>query len=138
MHDPEYIEKDGVQYLKVGSYTPPDEEGNGEVIERVYFQQGYVFKDAYAYKHEPDKVCYIPELSDEKYTRNDFLRICHEQEEFADELFDMVDWQHPESLMDDWFNNNEWKECTGCGKLVNYGDGCNDKKCPNCGTEVED
>ena len=138
MHDPEYIEKDGVKYLKVGSYTPPDEEGNGEVIDREYFQQGYIFKDAYAYMHEPDKVCYIPELSEEKYTREDFLRICNGQKDFADQLFDGVDWQHPESLKEDWFVNNEWLTCPNCGNLVDYGDGCNDKKCPNCGTEVED
>lgn len=33
--------------------------------------------------------------------------------------------------------NGEWVECEGCGKIINYGDGCNDTKCPNCGKAVE-
>lgn len=38
---------------------------------------------------------------------------------------------------EDWFANGEWVECEGCGKIINYGDGCNDTKCPNCGKAVE-
>ena len=64
--------------------------------------------------------------------------MCNCQEEFADELFEEVDWQHPETLMVDWFVNNEWVRCEKCGRLINYGDGCNDKKCPSCGWEVKE
>lgn len=39
--------------------------------------------------------------------------------------------------MEDWFVNNEWVRCEKCGRLINYGDGCNDKKCPSCGWEVK-
>lgn len=121
--------------LKVGSI----EEKDGEyVIDREYYRQGRIFKDEDAYRNRKDEPCYVPELSDSVYTGNDFLEMCNGQQEFADELFEGVDWQHPESLMQDWFVNNEWLICEGCGKLVDYGDGCNDKKCPNCGRSVEE
>ena len=67
----------------------------------------------------------------------DFLEVCNCQQDLADELFEGVDWQHPESLKEDWFVNGEWVECEGCGKIINYGDGCNDTKCPNCGRKVK-
>lgn len=120
--------------LKVGSI----EEKDGKyVINREFYGQGMIFKDEEAYRNRKDEPCYAPELSDAVYTGQSFLDMCHGQQDFADELFEAVDWQHPETLMEDWFANNEWVICEGCGKLVNYGDGCNDKKCPFCGKEVE-
>ena len=56
--------------LKVGSYTPPDENGEGEKIVREFYGQGHIFKDEDAFYHRPDDPCYIPELSDTVYTRN--------------------------------------------------------------------
>ena len=129
------------EYLKIGEYIPADEEnGTPEAISRDYYRQGCIFKDEEAYLDEehPDRICYIPELSDSLYSRQDFLDMCRGQTEFADELFEGCDWQHPESLMNDWFVNNEWVECRYCGRLINYGDGCNDTKCPNCGKECEE
>lgn len=129
------------KYLKIGEYTPADEEfGAPEVIERGYYRQGWIFKDEEAYLDEehPDRICYIPELSDSLYSRKDFLDMCNGQKEFADELFYESDWQHPESLMTDWIVNNEWVKCRHCGSLIDYGDGCNDTKCPKCGEEYEE
>lgn len=129
------------EYLKIGEYIPADaESGTPEVIDRDYYRQGWIFKDEEAYcdKEHPERVCYIPELSDSLYTRQDFLDMCKGQTEFADELFEGCDWQHPETLMEDWFRNDEWLICQNCGKLVNYGAGCNDTKCPNCGKEREE
>lgn len=129
------------EYLKIGEYIPADEKnGTPEVINRGYYRQGWIFKDEAAYldKEHSDRICYIPELSDSLYSRQDFLDMCRGQTEFADELFEGCDWQHPESLMNDWFVNNEWVECRYCGRLINYGDGCNDTKCPNCGKECEE
>lgn len=88
-----------------------------------------------AYTNRKNEPCYITELSDSVYTE-DFLNICLGKQDLADELFEGVDWQQPETLMEDWLRNNECVICKGCGKLVNYGDGCNDKKCPYCGKEV--
>ena len=120
--------------LKVGAIVLND-DGEVESIEREYFRQGNIFKDEDAYRNHKDKPCYVPELSDSVYTAQDFLDMCNGQQNFADDLFDGVDWQHPESLKEDWFMNNEWVECE-CGIIVDYGDGCNDTKCPHCGKEI--
>ena len=113
-----------------------DQDGNIAELQREFFRQGWIFKDWEAFKNRPDAPCYVPELSDAVYTAEDFLRICKGQEEFADQLFDGADWQHPDSLMEEWMRNNEWVECPNCRSLVNYGDGCNDRECPVCGVRV--
>ena len=87
-------------YLKVGGYTPETEDTEA-VIDRDYYRQGWIFKDEEAFLHYPDKVCYVPELSDEGYTRQDFLDMVGGQKEFARECFYAVDWQHPETWIDD-------------------------------------
>ena len=43
--------------------------------------------------------CYVPDLSDEKYTYNDFLRIANGNEKLAQQLFSVVEWQHPDMLL---------------------------------------
>ena len=77
--------------LKVGNYNPKTGE-----IEREGYGQGYIFKDEDAFLNRPDDVCYIAELSDETYTRNDIVSICKGNEEIATEVFNNVDWQSPE------------------------------------------
>ena len=119
--------------LKIGSIENKNDE---YIIHREFYRQGMIFKDEEEYRLHKGQPCYSPELSDSVYTGNDFLELCNCQQEFADELFDGVDWQHPESLMEDWLVNNEWAICEGCGKLINYGDGYNDNKCLNCGKEI--
>ena len=121
-------------YLVVGKYTPEDVENDmPEVIEREYYGQGMIFKDEEAYKEHPEQVCYVPELSDSIYTRQDFLNLCDGNVEMADELFDNCDWQHPESLIEDWVVNGEWEKCGRCGMLF----GCQmHDSCTNCGNPV--
>lgn len=113
-----------------------DQDRNIAELQREFFGQGWIFKDWKAFQNHPIEPCYVPELSDTVYTAEDLLRICKGQEEFADQLFDGVDWQHPNSLMEEWMRNNEWVECSNCRSLVNYGDGGNDKGCPVCGVRV--
>lgn len=63
------------KYVKIGSFIQVDEVNEkGAVIEREFYRQGNIFKDEEVYfdKEHPDKVCYIPELSDSLYTRRDF------------------------------------------------------------------
>lgn len=125
-------------YMKIGSYTPGT-DGAAPVIEREYFQQGYIVKDEEAYLNYPDKVCYVPELFDEGYTRQDFLDMCYGQEEMADMLFEMVDWQSPETLQNELFDMQEIDFCPVCKKL--YFMAGEQRPCPVCGTnpeEVED
>ena len=116
------------EYLKVSSIE------NG-VINREWYRQGWVFKDEEAYRNHKDKPCYVPELLDEIYTGNDFLDLCKGQEDFADELFEEVDWQCPESLIEDWVINGEWVECKECGKLFNTGDTDGKLICLYCGKD---
>lgn len=121
-------------YLIVGEYTPENEKDNmPEVIEREHYGQGMIFKDEEAYKEHSDRVCYVPELSDSTYTREDFLNLCDGNVEMADELFDNCDWQHPETLLEDWIVNGEWERCDRCGALFDCA--INDE-CPNCGIAV--
>lgn len=52
--------------------------------------------------------------------------------------FEEVDWQSPETLIEENFRNREWVECERCGNIIYYGDGSEDVKCPNCGQKIED
>lgn len=118
----------------VGSYTPPDENGEGEKIVREFYGQGHIFKDEDAFYHRPDDPCYIPELSDTVYTRNSILQECNQQDDLAEEVFKALDWQHVSSLLEDWQRNGELDTCKECGKMFNcYGA----TKCPYCGADYE-
>ena len=117
-------------YLKVGGYTPETEDTEA-VIDRDYYRQGWIFKDEEAFLHYPDKVCYVPELSDEGYTRQDFLDMVGGQKEVARECFYAVDWQHPETWIDEQYRDNEWEVCPRCNKIYAMaGEPC---ACPVCG-----
>lgn len=122
--------------LLIGSYSP-ENGSKPEIIDRDYYRQGWIFKDEDAFQNRPDDVCYIPELSDEKYTRNDILKILAGDEELAETMFEELDWQHPESLLEDWKANGEIAWCPHCvGYVQTYGEEI--EKCPVCGTELED
>ena len=90
-------------------------------------------KDEPAFLSQPDRVCYVPELSDTLYTRRDFLRICNEQPELAQICFDCVDWEHPETWVEEQFLFGEWAECPACGKWY---DAESSKACPFCGASA--
>ena len=122
--------------MKIGSCRV-DEDGNILKLKREYHRQGWIFKDEEAFKNEPDSPCYVPELSDSVYTGSNFLKICNGQQEFAEELFDGVDWQHPETLKEEWIAAGEWANCEKCGKLINTGEDDADI-CPFCGEKIEE
>lgn len=116
--------------VKIGSYTPAV-PGRKEIIDRGCSSQGMIFKDSAAYAKSLDQVCYIPELTDSKYTHQDFLDLCNGQEEFASILFNDVDWQHPETALDENIINGEWIQCDHCQTLFDY-EIRNTHQCPNC------
>lgn len=132
------------QPIKVGRIQKaimPD--GNeGYLVEKEYFGQGYIFKDEEAYYHHKDEPCYVPEHAGENgyvesaYTGQDFLDMCGGDQDRADDLFHSVDWQFPETLMEDYFREQEWVICPKCKKTVDYGDGCN-PVCPHCKTVIQ-
>lgn len=123
--------------LKVGKLIK-DEKGNVIRIEKEFYGQGYVFKDEDAYRNRENDTCYVAEGSDNRYSANDILKICEGRQDLADELFDELDWQHPESQLEDWIVNGEIVKCEKCGHLIDYGDGTGEKNCPKCGWEVDD
>lgn len=114
-----------------------DQNGNILELVREYYGQGMIFKDWGAYQNRPEAPCYVPELSDTVYSRNDFLRICNGQEDLAEQLFEGCDWQHPESLFEDWVVNDEWFVCKKCGWITDAG-GEEITKCPKCDAEMEE
>ena len=63
-------------YKTVGKYIPESRD-QPEVIEREYYGQGMIYKnwEAYYDTAHPDRVCYIPELSDSLYTRQASQRL---------------------------------------------------------------
>lgn len=96
--------------IEVGYYDPETGE-----IERGEYRQGYVFKDEDAFLNRPEDVCYVPESSDDTYTRNDILSLCKGNEKIAEEVFYNVDEQSPEmeiaSLIEiKWIRYNEEKD----------------------------
>lgn len=117
----------------VGRYSP---EGNGseERIIRAPYGQGFIYKNWKAFATNPSAVCYIPELSDETYSQNNFISMCGGNKSLAEELFSSVDWQRPEILMDEWIRDGEVTKCKECGQFFN----CYDEHvCPNCGATDE-
>lgn len=108
-------------------------DANGKIVklEKDWLMQGYVYKNPNAYFNDLDAVCYVPESSDILYTKQDFLDICNGQRDIADYVFGAVDWQHPETYLDELWNEKELAECK-CGKwLWSY----EVKHCPYCGAE---
>ena len=104
-------------------------------IDRQWYGQGMVFKSWEAYHERPDDPCYVPEGTDSVYSAADFLQMCNGQKEFADELFEGVDWQHPETLLEDWEVNVEWERCERCGTLIDMGNEAVER-CPKCGKDM--
>jgi hypothetical protein len=111
---------------------------NGK-IEKEYKGQGWIYKNPVAFQSKSDEVCYVPEYSgnginidevfdESKYTQKDFVRIaqefinnnedvktyCEEEgvtaEDIAIDIFETVDWQHPESLIGDWEMSGAYTE----------------------------
>ena len=106
-------------------------------IERGPTKQGFVFKSVKNYKLHDNEPCYVPELYDSIYSRKHFLLLGNEQEDVADLLFEQVDWQSPETLLDELLNERELVECPHCGKYVIYGAGSNNvSACPYCGAPI--
>ncbi|AIY85375.1 hypothetical protein U729_3219 (plasmid) [Clostridium baratii str. Sullivan] len=85
-------------------------QNDGEYLyTRGYSAQGKVYKDYNEFNKKSKEVCYIPELSDYKYNYHDFFNIALGNKRLAKELFDVVDWQSPETYLDELINNGNVK-----------------------------
>lgn len=87
------------EMLTIGDITGIDKYGE-PIYERGTTEQGFVYKNMWAYLNHSDEVCYIPELSDDPYCYRDFMNICG-YEKVADEVFSTVDWQSPEAYLNE-------------------------------------
>lgn len=112
------------------------QQGDDWEIEKAWYGQGMVFKSWEAYENRPDDPCYVPELSDNVYTANGILELCNGQKDKADELFEQLDWAHPESQKEDLYMNGEWATCPKCGIVDLAGE--ESDICPICGERLED
>lgn len=112
----EQEEKDkDYKYYKCGMIIYDENNKPIEVIKDYYpygcGNNGYIFKDSEAFENSLDKICYISEYGsleeNDFYTKQDFINICNGDEKMAYDLFNMVDWQHPETAFEELFNNEE-------------------------------
>ena len=78
---------------------------------------GFIFKSFENYQNGKE-ICYIPENAsgydfkeflDESYgyTRKDFEKLCEGTRIDPDYLFELVDWQFPQTLLDELLSNDE-------------------------------
>jgi hypothetical protein len=100
-------------------------------IEKGQTDNGWVYKNYDAFNERIRRICYIPEngetledgyyykdflgMAEEFIERNeDVQKYCNETNTTADDiarnLFDLVDWQHPETLLDEWEINGTYTE----------------------------
>ena len=86
----------------IGSYIVVGR--NDYLIRKGHSAQGECFKSQENFEHHPKLPCYACENSDidEYYTAQDFLAIADGDKDLAKELFDTVDWQHVETLAQEW------------------------------------
>ena len=106
--------------MKIGKIIKVNKDENGNIlsieVEKEHsgtHNNGYIFKDFEAYERGLDEICYVPEYCSvnennetlDFYTHRDFLELCGGQEEIASMLFEMVDWQYPETLIEELFEN---------------------------------
>lgn len=90
-----------------------------------------VYKNWEAFYDQPDGSCYVAELSDIVYTRNDFLDLTDGETDVAEAVFEMVSWQAPCTVLDEFFREDEVKKCNTCGRLyLAYGEST--YPCPHC------
>lgn len=101
---------------------------NGTIVKSLY-QNGYIYKNFDAFENKSDEICYVPELScfsddedtidnSDTYTYKDIIDIIdmykndtvdnymvlknNTIDDIAKLLFDHLDWQHPETLFQEW------------------------------------
>ncbi|MGG0939233.1 hypothetical protein ABHN11_24780 [Brevibacillus centrosporus] len=44
-------------------------------------------------------VCYVPAKGNRSYRRSDFLKLCGDDQQMAERLFSLCEWQFPESMI---------------------------------------
>lgn len=124
--------------LNAGLYFPAAKD-HGELIVRERYREGFIFKDYLAFLYTLDKVCYVPEYTNTRYTRQDFLNLCRGQPEIARRCFEEVDGEHLKSWLAGQFEAYKLALCPQCGRLYEIGGFADkDRPCPVCGAKQPD
>ena len=115
------------EHTTIGEWLSTDKNGH-EIIwmEKGETEQGMVFKDFGAFREKTDRICYIPENDtfNEAYTYQDFMKMSTGNADIANQLFAMVDWQHPTTLLDECMQEEEFYQCPYCSRLRKGNDVC--------------
>lgn len=84
------------------------------------------------------KICYIPENAEsdeDKYSYSRLLALVHGDHSLCRQLFDTLDWQFPETLIDENLRDGLWGECEACGRYYDTNDE-EITECPICHTPI--
>jgi len=81
-----------------------DNEGNLLEINRGNTIQGFMYKNVAAFRQKKG-ICYVPETVDTDYSYQDFLGVAEGDLNVANELFETVDWQMPETLYQECYED---------------------------------
>lgn len=67
----------------------------------------YVYFDEVAFRYFKDLVCYIPEhgevdTAEDRITYNDILEVCEGRANLAASMFEILEWEYPSTLYQQW------------------------------------
>lgn len=91
-------------------------------------------RDNDAFYKDYHSICYVPENAEsnkDQYSRSRLLALVHGDESLCTQLFETLEWQFPETLIDENVRDGLWGKCEACGR---YHD-TEDKEmteCPHC------
>lgn len=95
-------------------------------------------KDSAIFVQTLHQICYIPENAEsdkDKYSRSRILALVHGDHSLCRQLFDTLDWQFPETLIDENLRDGLWGECEACGRYYCIEDE-EMTECPICHTPI--
>lgn len=109
-----------LDYMKMVGTVTCQPETNKLVFTKEHAGEGKYFADEIALRYFRDRVCYIGEHSesedpenksgiigaDQGYTRSDLVELCEGDEEKAIQLFGILSWEDPLTLLMDWPEDN--------------------------------
>lgn len=94
--------------------------------------------DVDAYKNSMHEICYIPENAEseaDEYSHSRLLALVHGDSNLCDQLFSILEWQFPETLIDENLRDGLWGECEACGRYYDTKDE-EVTECPCCYTPL--
>ena len=103
-------------FIKIGNVI---KNGGEYSFESGSSENGFCFKDEEAYLNSWDEPCYVPEYglpnidnnnTTDYYTHNSLLELCSNNKKLCDAVFYSVDWQYPETYLEELSNSCDFKE----------------------------